>query len=558
MKNNSYVNLIIYILIGLILVVGIILIIPDNEKLPTNNEVIEEVVFTTVDKEITLDIGDTKEINYTLSGDYVINWFSSNTSVATINNGVVTGVNSGTCNITGSINVNGKMKLISVKIIVNGKEEPPDDTIKIEKLIIESNKVSVTEGETKEIKYRIEPENGEIKTLRWESEDSSIASINEGVVTGIKEGTTHITLNINEIFIGKIEINVKPKITGLELTTSPNLTLKVGDTSQIGIQTIPSNAKVKIEYQSNNSNVTVSDTGLIKAINSGNSIVTVKAYNFTKTINVTVRPKTGVVDGTGIWAYNDDKVITPTRARSPFFANLVNNGVGSLNGNIYTYSKYTYDIEKSNLTVDGRTSMVRIYYPNGYDLSSVNTFTFIGGSGERNWGGFFASIDKDPSLIRSGGIIILVSGRSSYYHQDAINATEFVKAIVKQKEGMRNSVAGYSLGGPAAAKAAYTNNYDSLFVVNTYIDASDTEYLRDKEIYIYSPNGDSMYKNTKMTLLRIHRDGNYKNVTVITNNSEIINNYQNSMLIVNPGSLQGYGHGWNNIVNSRMFAFACK
>ena len=202
--------------------------------------------------------------------------------------------------------------------------------------------------------------------------------------------------------------------------------------------------------------------------------------------------------------------------------------------------------------------MVRIYYPNGKDLSKVNTFTFIGGAGERNWGSFFSAIEKDTSMIKTGGIVILVSGRSGYNYQDAINATNFVKAIVKQEKGMKNSVAGYSMGGPEAGKAAHISNYDRLVIVDSYIDSSDIASLQNKEIYIYSPTGDSMAKHTTTTLNRIASNGNFKNVTLISNNSNFINNYSKSMLVVNPGSAQGSGHGYTCIVKSNMFAFINK
>ena len=560
-KNKIDVNLIIYILIGLIVVIGIVLLIPDNSNntVPTDNTVKKEVIFTTTDTEFLLKVGESKQINYTLSDNYNINWFSSNNGVATVSNGLVTAINGGIATITGSINVDGSIKVISIKVTVE-KEEIPPEPVKpqIEKIVISNSKISVVVGETKTITYTIEPSDGELKTVKWESADTSIAAINDGVVTGIKEGTTTITLNVNEIFIGKVEVVVKPKITGLELNSESDITLRIGETSQITAKTVPVDSNVKIVYKSSNSNVTVSDTGLIKAITSGTSVITLTADKYVKTVKVTVRPKTGVVDGTGIWAYTDNKVVNPVRAHESFFNNLVKKGIGSMSGTVYTYGNYSYDYTRSTLTTGDRTSMVRIYYPNGYDLSNVNTFTFIGGSGELNWGSFFSAIDKDTSLIKSSGIIILISGRSGYDCRDAINATEFVKAIVKQNKGMKNAVGGYSLGGPSAGRAAYKSNYDSLYVVNTYLDATDLPSLRDKEIYIYSPRGDSMYKHTKTLLNRIVSDGQFKNVTVVTNNTEIINNHQDKLLIVNPGSAQGSGHGYNNIANSNMFAYACK
>ncbi len=566
-KKKDY-GLILIIVIGLIVVLGIVFLIPDGTSTSTSNEPKKEdivVTFTTTDTNITLKKGDTKEINYSLSVDYPISWFSSNSGVATVSNGVVTAVGSGIANITGTVNVDGKIRSIYIKVTVEKDEsetptEPEKPTVpQIEKLVISSNKLNIVVDETKKIEYRIEPTNGEIKSIKWDSEDTSIATVDEnGSVKGLKEGSTTVTLNINDSLIGKINVKVKPKITGLKVTSSTNITLRVGATSQINAEITPKDSNVKITYKSNNSHVTVSNKGVIKAVSSGTSTVTVSADKYSKKITVTIRPQTGVISGDGIWAYKDSKTVNPVRASTNFFTNLSKKGIGKISGSVYTYSNYSYDISKSLLSYNGRTSMVRIYYPNGSDLSKVNTFTFIGGAGERNWGSFFSAIEKDTSMIKTSGIVILVSAKSSYNAQDAINATNFVKAIVKQTKGMKNSVAGYSMGGPAAGRAAHTNNYDKLVIVDSYIDSSDIPQLKDKEIYFYSPNGDSMVSRTIPSLNKIVSTGGFKNVTVVTNNSKLINNYSSHMLIVNPGSDQGYGHGYTCIVKSNMFAYINK
>ena len=144
-----------YVLIGLIVIVGVIFFIPENSNAPvTSNEEKKEekkeeviITFTTTDTDVTLKVGETKEINYNLSGNYNINWFSSNNSVATVSNGVITAVGGGSCNITGTVSVDCKVKSISIKVTVEKKEEKKDEepptTKKIEKLIISTNKLSI-------------------------------------------------------------------------------------------------------------------------------------------------------------------------------------------------------------------------------------------------------------------------------------------------------------------------------------------------------------------------------------------------------------------------------
>ena len=84
-----------------------------------------------------------------------------------------------------------------------------------------------------------------------------------------------------------------------------------------------------------------------------------------------------------------------------------------------------------------------------------------------NMNGYFVNIDKDPSLIKSSGIIILISATktSNSYNTDmVINATNFVKYLTEQKTGAINSVAGYSLGGPYAGTVANQGNYQRLLI----------------------------------------------------------------------------------------------
>lgn len=454
--------------------------------------------------DISLDlyVGDSKKLTYTLSPSNTTEkkliWSTTNKDVATVeSDGTVKAIGEGTATIrlrtdsgvfascTVKVSKKGESTTPSTPITPSTPTTPTPTTPQIEKLIISSGKITVDEGKTKQITYRIEPTNGEIRSIKWTSADTSIATVSsDGTVKGIKEGSTTVTLKINDNITGNITVTVK---------------------------------------------------------------------------KVVVTPTEPETVGNGkIWGYTDNKVVNLTRAGVNFFISLANKGIGSISGNVYTYSGYTYDISKSNLVYNGRTSLMRIYYPNGVDLSNVNTFAFLGGTGEQNMKGMFAAADKDTSLIKSSGIVILVSSPGSYHYQDAINSTNFVKAITKQKSGKKNSVGGYSLGGPAAGSAMINGNYDRLFIVHSKVELSHTKLLKDKKVYVYAPKGDvKMGGSTRTTLTSFKNDGARKNLTVITNDSSIIKTFSDYFTIVNPGSEQGSGHGYVNFTNGNLFAFAC-
>ena len=465
-----------------------------------NTVYIDKVTFN--ENYIELYVGDSKTISYTITPSNATEkliWGSTSQDIVSIKDGVIKANSEGTATIKA---VTSKGNIATCKVVVSKKNEtqtptepktPKEQTTpkepttpskpQIEKLIISSSKLSVYVGKSKKIEYRVEPSDAEIKSVKWSSSDTSIATVdNNGNVKGIKEGSATIILSVNGNINGNVIVTV---------------------------------SKEKVEEP--------------KATTNGK-----------------------------IWGYTDSKMVNPTRAGTSFFTNLANKGVGSISGNVYTYSGYTYDISKSNLIYDGRTSLIRIYYPQGLDLSNVNTFAFLGGTGEQNMKGMFSAADKDTSLIKSSGIVILVSSPGTYRYQDAINATNFVKAITKQKSGKKNSVGGYSLGGPAAGSAMIHGNYDRLFIVHSKVELSHTSQLKDKKIYVYAPKGDAkMGGSTRTTLTSFKNDGARKNLTLITNDSSNIRSFSDYFTIVNPGSAQGSGHGYVNFTNGNLFAFAC-
>ena len=501
-NSNNKSILITIIIIAIIAIVGLMAFNVIDSPFSNNDK---EITFS--EKNIRLEKNKSVQLSL-ISKNNNVRYKSSNNNIATVNEltGYVTGINNGTATITAYLTNNDKVYdecIIEVYSISNNGGVPvptpvptPKDPTptpvptptpskpQIEKLIISNSKISVYVGKTLKISYRIEPTNGEIRSIKWTSSNNSIATVtNNGTVKGIKEGTATITLNINNNLKGNISVTVKKE------SVAPS--------------------------------------------------------------------ETALVSNGKIWGYTDNKMVNPLRASESFFKGLVNKGIGKISGNSYSYSGYTYDFSKSILTYNRRQSLIRIYYPKGLDLSNVNTFTLLGGTSERNMGGMFSTVDKDTSKIKSSGIIILVSTSGSYHYQDAINATNFVKTITKQKTGKRNSIGGYSLGGPAAGGAMVYGNYDRLFILHSKVELTHTSKLKDKKIYVYSPNGDKLADSTRTTLTALKNDGARKNVTLVTNSSSMIKTFGDYFTIVNPGSAQGSGHGYANFINGNVFAFAC-
>ena len=130
------------------------------------------------------------------------------------------------------------------------------------------------------------------KGLTWSSSNTSVATVLGGLVTGVAAGTAIITAttvdgsNKSRTSI----VTVAPRISVTSVSMVPtSATLNKLSTLQLAATVLPANAFNKaVTWLSNNRNVTVSSTGLVTAINAGNSVVTVRTADGSRTASCSV------------------------------------------------------------------------------------------------------------------------------------------------------------------------------------------------------------------------------------------------------------------------------
>lgn len=66
-------------------------------------------------------------------------------------------------------------------------------SVEVSSVYLDYLTIYLTVGETKTVKATVNPSNATNKTVKWSSSDASIAKVNGGKITGVKEGTATIT-----------------------------------------------------------------------------------------------------------------------------------------------------------------------------------------------------------------------------------------------------------------------------------------------------------------------------------------------------------------------------
>jgi len=127
----------------------------------------------------------------------------------------------------------------------------------------------------------------------WASADPSIATVSSsGVVTGVATGMVHIAASaVGKNAIAEVTVNPTP-VASVRLTP-PNQNLLVGQTVQLGAETLDADGNVltgrPVEFTSSNAAVaTVSNTGLVTALVPGSAIITAASEGKSAPSSITV------------------------------------------------------------------------------------------------------------------------------------------------------------------------------------------------------------------------------------------------------------------------------
>ena len=116
-------------------------------------------------------------------------WSSTNGSVASVSNGKITALAPGSTTITAKSDDGGFTASCSVTVVAK--------IINVSSLSLSIAELTLTEGDSETIIATVKPDDATDKTVTWSTSDESIATVDGGKITAIKEGTATITATAN-------------------------------------------------------------------------------------------------------------------------------------------------------------------------------------------------------------------------------------------------------------------------------------------------------------------------------------------------------------------------
>lgn len=165
-------------------------------------------------EEVTLGIGETQKLTVTVepsdATDPTYSLESSDPSVVAVQNDVVTAVAPGEAVITATT-ADGSLKATCKVAVVKHVED----------ISVSPTQVKVTIGKTQEITVEFTPSDATNKEVEWVSSKPEIASVADGVVTGIAVGEALITAtSVDGGFAAACKVVVEEEFNGIVATTA--------------------------------------------------------------------------------------------------------------------------------------------------------------------------------------------------------------------------------------------------------------------------------------------------------------------------------------------------
>ncbi len=234
--------------------------------------------------DLELNVGSSASLTASVSPsdatDKTVTWESGDITIATVENGVVTGVAKGGTTITAR--AGGKSATVNVNVVVPASGVTLDQT-----------SLNMTKTQEVTLVATVNPGNASNKTVSWTSSNTAVATVDaNGKVKAVGGGEATITATTHNGKTATCAVTVTVPLIGISLDKTEK-TLAIDASFTLTVQFNPTDATNKTVTWEVGSPTTASITpnGItctVKGLAVGNTTVTVRAGSLSATCAITV------------------------------------------------------------------------------------------------------------------------------------------------------------------------------------------------------------------------------------------------------------------------------
>ena len=218
-----------------------------------------------------------------------VTWTSSDEKVATVSEGTVKALSTGTATITATADN------ISATCVVTVSE----NVIEVTSLVLNRTSLELNIPENFLLTATVGPENATDKTVTWRSSNTSVATVDNGMVVAVGKGNATITATAGKVS-ATCDVTVSiPRVEVESITLNKNsLELKVEEIFTLTYEINPHNATDnEVIWTSDHPEIATVKDGLVTAVSVGTAMITASVGGKSASCEVAVVPKEDVGGG---------------------------------------------------------------------------------------------------------------------------------------------------------------------------------------------------------------------------------------------------------------------
>ena len=202
--------------------------------------------------------------------------------------------------------------IVNLQNRVTALENQQSATVRVTGVSLNKNTLTLNVGGTNTLIATVLPSNATNKSVTWSTNNSSVASVNNGTVTAHAKGQATITVTTADggysasCSVTVNEVSTTVNVQGVTLSTN-TLSMKVRGTANLTANIRPSNATNKnVTWSTNNNAVASVSNGLVTANSVGQATIRVTTADggYTDSCLVTVSEATTTTSVTGVTLNN--------------------------------------------------------------------------------------------------------------------------------------------------------------------------------------------------------------------------------------------------------------